>query len=117
MELPQSASHLNGKLKVLSFGAGAIGTYIAGSLALAWHQVVFVEQPAVVEELRQRGLRLDLTLDRRRQTKDASVCGPCFFVIVPAWKKRAATDRLTWLCLPEVFDTKSALGRDKTLRG
>ena len=58
MELPESASHLNGKLKVLSFGAGAIGTYIGGSLALAGHPVVFVEQPAVVEELRQRGLRV-----------------------------------------------------------
>ena len=34
------------KLKILSFGAGAIGTYIGGSLALAGHEVVFVEQPA-----------------------------------------------------------------------
>ena len=84
MELPESASHLNGKLKVLSFGAGAIGTYIGGSLALAGHQVVFVEQPAVVEELRQRGLRLDLTLDTRRQVKDASRVDPASFVIVSA---------------------------------
>ncbi len=29
-------------LKILSFGAGAIGTYIGGSLALAGHQLVFV---------------------------------------------------------------------------
>ncbi|HET9912431.1 MAG TPA: 2-dehydropantoate 2-reductase N-terminal domain-containing protein, partial [Anaerolineales bacterium] len=63
MTLSESASHLNGKMKVLSFGAGAIGTYIGGSLALAGHQLVFVEQPKVVVELRQRGLRLDLALD------------------------------------------------------
>ena len=82
MALSESASHLNGKLKVLVFGAGAIGTYIGGSLALAGQQVVFVEQPNVVEELRQRGLRLDLTLDKRRQTQDASRVDPTSFVIV-----------------------------------
>lgn len=82
MELSESASHLNGKLKVLVFGAGAIGTYIGGSLALAGQQVVFVEQPKVVEDLRQRGLRLDLTLDKRRKTQDASRVDPAAFVIV-----------------------------------
>ncbi len=71
MALSESSNPFNGKLKVLSFGAGAIGTYIGGSLALAGHQVVFVEQPKVVEELRERGLRLDLTLDKRRKTKEA----------------------------------------------
>lgn len=50
------------KLKPLVFGAGAIGTYVGGSLALAGNRVVFVEQPTVVEELRRRGLRLDLTI-------------------------------------------------------
>src|SRR5687768_4429107 len=61
-------NHLNGKLKVLTFGAGAIGTYIGGSLALAGHKVVFLERPAKVDELRRRGLILDLTLDERRKT-------------------------------------------------
>ena len=84
MALSESASHLNGKLKVLVFGAGAIGTYIGGSLALAGQQVVFVEQPKVVEELRQRGLRLDLTVDKRRQMKDAARVDPASFVIVSA---------------------------------
>jgi 2-dehydropantoate 2-reductase len=82
MTLPESASHLNGKLKVLTFGAGAIGTYFGGSLALAGHQVVFVEKQTVMEELRERGLRLDLTLDKRRQTKDASRVDPASFVIL-----------------------------------
>ena len=82
MALSESANHLNGKLKVLVFGAGAIGTYFGGSLALAGQQVVFVERPRTVEELRQRGLRLDLTLDKRRQAKTASRVDPAAFVIV-----------------------------------
>lgn len=110
MELPQSASHLNGKLKVLSFGAGAIGTYIGGSLALAGHQVVFVEQPAVVEELRQRGLRLDLTLDKRRQTKDASRVDPASFVIVSSLEEalRYGPFDVALFALKS-FDTRAAL--------
>jgi 2-dehydropantoate 2-reductase len=54
-------------MKILTFGAGAVGTYIGGSLALAAHQVVFIEQPKVVEFLRDRGLGLDLTIDPRRK--------------------------------------------------
>lgn len=77
-----SSSPLNAKLKVLTFGAGAIGTYIGGSLALAGHPLVFVEQPKVVEELRRRGMRLDLTLDKRRKTNEASLLEPSSFVIV-----------------------------------
>jgi 2-dehydropantoate 2-reductase len=71
------------RLNILSFGAGAIGTYVGGSLALANHQVVFVERPEVVDELRQRGLRLDLSLDRRRRSKERFVLGPSAFVAVP----------------------------------
>ena len=72
------------KLNVLSFGAGAIGTYIGGSLALAGNNVVFVEQPKIVAELRERGLRLDLTLDERRNTKDAFMIEARSFVIMPS---------------------------------
>jgi 2-dehydropantoate 2-reductase len=79
--LSDSSDPLNGKLKILTFGAGAIGTYIGGSLALAGHQVVFVEQPGVVQELRERGLRLDLTLDKRRKVRDSSRIDPSSFVI------------------------------------
>jgi 2-dehydropantoate 2-reductase len=76
-------------LNILAFGAGAIGTYIGGSLALAGHNVVFVEQTSVADELRQRGLRLDLTIDERRKhaqsgvegTKDAFLLPPSSFVV------------------------------------
>ena len=82
MALSDSSDPFNGKLKILTFGAGAIGTYIGGSLALAGHQVVFVEQPTVVQELRERGLRLDLTLDKRLKLRDASRVDSSAFVIV-----------------------------------
>lgn len=83
MTLPDSSDPLSGQLKILAFGAGAIGTYIGGSLALKRHQVVFVEQPRVVEELRDRGLRLDLTLDERRKVREAFRLDSSSFVIVP----------------------------------
>jgi 2-dehydropantoate 2-reductase len=110
MALSESASHLNGKLKVLTFGAGAIGTYIGGSLALAGHQLVFVEQPKVVEELRQRGLRLDLTLDKRRGMKDAARVEPASFVIVSTLEEalRYGPFDVALFALKS-FDTQAAL--------
>lgn len=72
------------QLKVLVFGAGAIGTYFGGSLILAGHNVVFVEPSKMVEQLRANGLRLDLTIDERRGTKDAFVIEPRSFVIEPS---------------------------------
>ncbi len=68
-------------LKILSFGAGAIGTYIGGSLALAGEQLVFIEQPTVAAELRGRGMRLDLSLDKRRKLAETSVLAPGSFVV------------------------------------
>jgi 2-dehydropantoate 2-reductase len=53
-------------ISVLVFGSGAVGTYVGGSLALAGHRIVYIEQPVVVSELRQRGLRLDVSIDKSR---------------------------------------------------
>src|SRR5689334_2545186 len=110
MTLSESASHLNGKLKVLVFGAGAVGTYFGGSLTLAGQQVVFVEKPAVMEELRERGLRLDLTLDKRRQMRDASRVDPSSFVIVSTLEEalRYGPFDVALFALKS-FDTEAAL--------
>lgn len=54
-------------MKILSFGAGAIGTYIGGSLALAGHQVTFVEQASAADQLKKNGLKLNLALDPYRK--------------------------------------------------
>lgn len=78
-----SSIKASNRLNVLVFGAGAIGTYFGGSLVLAGHNVVFVEQPKMAAELREHGLRLDLTIDERRRTKDAFVIKPSSFVIEP----------------------------------
>ena len=49
------------KLDVLVFGAGAIGTYIGGSLAQAGHSMTFIERPQPAEELRRCGLTLQFS--------------------------------------------------------
>jgi 2-dehydropantoate 2-reductase len=46
-------------LKILCFGAGAIGTYVGGSLALAGHTLMFVERAETAAELKANGLHLD----------------------------------------------------------
>lgn len=68
------------ELKFLIFGAGAIGTYIGGSLVLAEQSVTFVEREKNIEELKTRGLRLDLTLDENRNTKESFVIEPRKFM-------------------------------------
>lgn len=78
MATPQSNTN---QLNVLTFGAGAIGTYIGGSLALTGHNLVFVEQPKIADELRERGLRLELALDKRRKAKESFLVDPSSFVI------------------------------------
>ncbi len=110
MALSESSSKINNKMKVLAFGAGAIGTYIGGSLALAGHQVVFVEQQKVVDELREKGMRLDLTLDERRKTKDASRLDSSAFVIVASLEEalRYGPFDVALFALKS-FDTQSAL--------
>ena len=46
-------------LRVAVFGAGAIGTYLGGSLALRGHVTVFVERPEVAAEIERRGVRIE----------------------------------------------------------
>jgi 2-dehydropantoate 2-reductase len=46
------------QLRFLCFGAGAIGTYLGGSLALAGHSVVFFERPEPARLLREKGLTI-----------------------------------------------------------
>jgi len=81
MAVPQDRAS---KLNVLTFGAGAIGTYIGGSLSLAGHNVVYLEQAGVAEELRERGLRLNLALDKRRKARETFLVNPSSIVIVPS---------------------------------
>lgn len=45
-------------MRLLFLGAGAIGTYVGGSLAAAGHQVTYSEQPEAAAVIAEQGLRL-----------------------------------------------------------
>ena len=47
------------KLKILSIGAGAIGTYIGGSLAIAGHNVIFLERPEAAGQIGELSITRD----------------------------------------------------------
>ena len=101
-------------LNILSFGAGAIGTYLGGSLALAGHHVVFVEQPTVVETLRAAGLTLDLSLDPRRGTQGRlTVAAPAVEFTTSLAEALAQTRFDVALFALKSYDTPAAL---ETLR-
>jgi 2-dehydropantoate 2-reductase len=51
---------LEERLNWLVFGAGAIGTYIGGSLLLRGHKVIFFDQPEAVANILENGLRLNI---------------------------------------------------------
>jgi 2-dehydropantoate 2-reductase len=53
-------------MRFLFFGAGAIGTYIGGSLALAGEEVVFIERPELAQQLTEQGLHLEIDASQRR---------------------------------------------------
>lgn len=52
---------MENKLKILSIGAGAIGTYIGGSLALKGHEVIFLERADSAKTILKDGLKLNLS--------------------------------------------------------
>ena len=126
-------------LHILSFGAGALGTYIAGSMALRGHTVTFLERPEVAKDLQQRGLRLVLDGKERiipnvitaGSLKEALQFGP-FDVAIFALKSfdtpvallsmlPYANDLPTILCLQNGVDNEpalaQALGEDKVIAG
>jgi 2-dehydropantoate 2-reductase len=126
-------------LRLLSIGAGAIGTYIGGSLALAGHQVMFVERPEVAEDLRSRGMRLNLAgtehhlpEPRIAGSMEEAVAAEDFDVALFALKSfdtasflaslRVSADRLPpFLCLSNGVDNETmisaVLGPDKVIAG
>ncbi|HXF86181.1 MAG TPA: 2-dehydropantoate 2-reductase [Anaerolineales bacterium] len=110
MAISNSVAPLNGKMNILTFGAGAIGTYIGGSLILDGHQVVFLERSKAVNILRERGLRLDLTADRRRGMKEAAIVNPRAFIAVSSLEEalRYGPFDVALFALKS-FDTQAAL--------
>lgn len=102
-------------LNILVFGAGAIGTYIGGSLAIAGQRLTFVEQPAVAETLRQRGLKLDLSVDKRRGERSTFEVREPIFADSLASALAASRYDIAIFALKS-FDTLSALETLKPFR-
>lgn len=67
----------NQSLRLLVFGAGAIGTYIGGSLAMYGHQVVFVERPDVALFIAKKGMHITIAGNTSHVSHDS-------FEILPA---------------------------------
>jgi 2-dehydropantoate 2-reductase len=67
-------SHSDNSLRWLVFGAGAIGTYVGGSMAIAGHSVVFLERAELIPELRKRGLHLNL-VERQEHIQSPMLAG------------------------------------------
>jgi 2-dehydropantoate 2-reductase len=60
-------------LRTLVIGAGAVGIYVGGSLALHGHPVVFLTTPASIQRLMQHGLHLNLQ-NREIHLPNPKVC-------------------------------------------
>jgi 2-dehydropantoate 2-reductase len=101
------------KLDILVFGAGAIGTYIGGSLAQAGHHVTFIEQPQAVDELQQRGLQLELPNPNRRAKKTRSssfIIPPSSFTCVSSLEKALQVEPFDVAVFAlKSFDTQTVL--------
>lgn len=121
------------ELRWLVFGAGAIGTYIGGSLALhaqqggPAHRVVFLERPEVAAEVRPRGLQLNLNGEEHAvkgvqvagTIEEALAAGPFDAAIfaLKSFDTRPALERLSdhlvelppFLCLQNGVENEPAL--------
>ena len=88
-------------MKILFFGAGAIGTYIGGSLALAGHDVTFIERPEAAAIIQSRGLKLRLGIAEK-------TVRPALVVTSPAEALRSGPYDFGVFALKS-FDTATAL--------
>jgi 2-dehydropantoate 2-reductase len=127
------------KLSFLCFGVGAIGTYIGGSLALIGQKVIFVERPAIAEEIKAHGLHLRLKEKECRvpepevvsSVEEALTRGPFDVAIfaVKSYDTQAALDSLLpyavalppFLCLQNGVENElrlaQVLGEEKVIAG
>lgn len=92
----------------LFLGAGAIGTYIGGSLAAAGEKVAFIEQPAVAEHLAQHGLSVQRR-DRHENTTTVVAKPSSIAVFTSAAEALAAGPYDVGVFALKSFDTESAV--------
>ncbi|MFN3742697.1 MAG: ketopantoate reductase family protein, partial [Anaerolineales bacterium] len=93
-------------MNILVFGAGAIGTYLGGSLLWKGHRITFLERPQAAKILGERGIRLDRTLARH----DILTFPPSSFQITTSLQE--ALERSTYdlaIFALKSFDTPAAV--------
>lgn len=114
-------------MKFLFLGAGAIGTYIGGSLAAAGHDVAFTEQPGMAAALRESGLtvtaggrtRTVTTASFHASAADALAAGPYDVAVVAlkSFDTAGAVDDLvaTGLPVPPVLSLQNGVDNERTI--
>lgn len=88
-------------MRFLFLGAGAIGTYVGGSLALAGHQVTFSEQPDAATTISAAGLRVTKA-GHTEAVRDFAIFGS-------AAEALAAGPYDVAVCALKSFDTAAAM--------
>ncbi|WP_351231129.1 2-dehydropantoate 2-reductase [Streptomyces sp. NPDC002133] len=108
---PTSSTGSTGPLRIAVVGAGGIGGYFGGRLALAGHDVAFVARGAHLEALRRDGLAVksvagDFTVPSARATDDTAEIGEVDYVLlcVKTWQLAAVID-----ALPPLLGTGTAV--------
>lgn len=102
-------------ISVLIFGAGAIGTYVGGSLALAGNRVTFIERPIIAAELHEHGLRLDLSIDKHRDSAEPLIVPPSSFECVSSLREAMENELFeVAIFAMKSFDTAAALQEVKS---
>lgn len=114
-------------MKLLFLGAGAIGTYVGGSLASVGHEIAFVERPDVAYQLSVRGLRVrraDGTAINAggafySSPADALAAGPHDAVVVAlkSFDTADAVDSLvaTGLVVPPVLSLQNGVDNERVI--
>jgi 2-dehydropantoate 2-reductase len=92
---------LEPRLNWLIFGAGAIGTYIGGSLLLRGHKVTFIEQAKPASEILEHGLRLNIYGQENR------ILHPDMITDIPQAIRKNHFDILIFAL--KAYDTQAAL--------
>ncbi len=111
-------------MKLLFLGAGAVGTYIGGSLAIRGEDVAFVEQASVAEQIERRGLilhrgsytRTERNVRVYTSNRDALAAGPYDLCVVAlkSFDTDAAIDGLlaTGLEVPTVLSLQNGVDNE-----
>ncbi len=114
-------------MKFLFLGAGAIGTYVGGSLAASGHDVTFVEQPRTAQVIRDRGLAIHRGDEVVRvrdvvvhtSPADALAAGPYDVGVfaIKSFDTRSAAESLvaTGLDVPPILSLQNGVDNEPTL--